>query len=69
MISNIALSPCPSKANMSTRGVMGGVNASPQFVQTVGIGKSDGTVTNTAHQGGIVSIVSHLSDLHFWGCS
>lgn len=40
---------------------MGGVNASPRYVQTVGIGKSDGTVTDTAHQGGIVSIVSHLA--------
>ncbi|KZP14171.1 sugar transporter STL1 [Athelia psychrophila] len=38
------------------QGVMGGVNASPRYVQTVGIGKSDGTVTDTAHQGGIVSI-------------
>lgn len=37
---------------------MGGVNASPRYVQEVGIGNADGTVTNTTHQGGIVSIVS-----------
>ncbi|KAF7976648.1 hypothetical protein HWV62_5973 [Athelia sp. TMB] len=33
--------------------VMGGVNASPRYVETMGIGKADGTVTNTTHQGGI----------------
>ena len=36
---------------------MGGVNASPRYVQEVGIGLPDGTITNTTHQGGIVSIV------------
>jgi sugar porter (SP) family MFS transporter len=35
---------------------MGGVNASPNFVSEVGIGLPDGTVTDTTHQGGIVSI-------------
>ncbi len=35
---------------------MGGVNASPNFVPTVRIGLPDGTVTDTTHQGGIVSI-------------
>jgi sugar porter (SP) family MFS transporter len=35
---------------------MGGVNASPNYVPVVGIGLPDGTVTNTLHQGGIVSI-------------
>ena len=35
---------------------MGGVNSSPDYVTTVGIGTSDGTVTNTTKQGGIVSI-------------
>ena len=39
------------------RGVMGGVNASPRYVEEVGIGLPDGTVTDTTHQGGIVSIV------------
>ncbi|KAJ5612446.1 hypothetical protein N7510_005640 [Penicillium lagena] len=38
------------------QGVMGGVNASPDYVTTVGIGKPDGTVTDTTHQGGIVSV-------------
>ena len=37
---------------------MGGVNASPRYVQEVNIGLSDGTVTNVTKQGGIVSIVS-----------
>jgi MFS family permease len=36
--------------------VMGGVNASPNFVTEVGIGLPNGTVTDTTHQGGIVSI-------------
>lgn len=35
---------------------MGGVNASPNFVTEVGIGLPNGTVTDTTHQGGIVSI-------------
>ncbi|KAJ5847626.1 hypothetical protein N7455_011583 [Penicillium solitum] len=38
------------------QGVMGGVNASPRYVTEVGIGKPDGTVTDTTHQGGIVSV-------------
>ena len=38
------------------QGVMGGVNASPYYVTEVGIGKADGTVTDTTHQGGLVSI-------------
>lgn len=38
------------------QGVMGGVNASPNYLTVVGIGRPDGTVTNTTHQGGIVSI-------------
>ncbi|KAJ5959440.1 uncharacterized protein N7479_006590 [Penicillium vulpinum] len=38
------------------QGVMGGVNSSPKYVTEVGIGKPDGTVTDTTHQGGIVSI-------------
>jgi hypothetical protein len=40
------------------QGVMGGVNASPNYVTVVGIGRPDGTITDTTHQGGIVSIVS-----------
>lgn len=43
------------------QGVMGGVNDSPNYVQTVHIGLPDGTVTNTTTQGGIVSIVSILT--------
>lgn len=39
------------------QGVMGGVNASPNYVTEVGIGTADGTVTNTTKQGGIVSVV------------
>lgn len=46
------------------QGVMGGVNAAPNYVQEVGIGLPDGTVTNTVHQGGIVSIVSLLAILN-----
>jgi hypothetical protein len=42
------------------QGVMGGVNASSRYVQEVGIGLADGTVTKTTKQGGIVSIVSSL---------
>ncbi|KAG2414244.1 hypothetical protein HFD88_003435 [Aspergillus terreus] len=38
------------------QGVMGGVNSSPRYVTEVGIGAPDGTVTDTTHQGGIVSI-------------
>ncbi|KAK4995734.1 hypothetical protein LTR66_004501 [Elasticomyces elasticus] len=38
------------------QGVMGGVNAAPYYVTEVGIGGPDGVVTNTVHQGGIVSI-------------
>ncbi|KAF4833165.1 Sugar transporter STL1 [Colletotrichum siamense] len=38
------------------QGVMGGVNASPRYVEEVGIGMADGTVTDTVHQGGIVSV-------------
>ena len=38
------------------QGVMGGVNAAPAYVTEVGIGRPDGTVTNTTHQGGIVSV-------------
>lgn len=37
---------------------MGGVNASPRYVEQVDIGTADGTVTNETKQGGIVSIVS-----------
>lgn len=63
------------------QGVMGGVNSSPRYVQEVGIGLPDGTVTKTTTQGGIVSIVSShilpesptyltmiavLSWCHFW---
>jgi MFS family permease len=40
------------------QGVMGGVNASPNYVTEVKIGLPNGTVTNTTKQGGIVSIVS-----------
>ncbi|KAG9838431.1 major facilitator superfamily transporter sugar, partial [Aureobasidium melanogenum] len=38
------------------QGVMGGVNASPNYVTEVNIGLHDGIVTNTTKQGGIVSI-------------
>lgn len=38
------------------QGVMGGVNDSPLYVVEVGIGNADGKVTDTLHQGGIVSI-------------
>ena len=38
------------------QGVMGGVNSSPRYVTEVGIGLPDGTVTDTVHQGGIVSV-------------
>lgn len=41
------------------QGVMGGVNASPRYVQEVDIGLPDGTVTHVTKQGGIVSIVCH----------
>lgn len=39
------------------QGVMGGVNASPNYVLEVSIGRADGTVTNETKQGGIVSVV------------
>lgn len=38
------------------QGVMGGVNSSPLYVTEVGIGEPDGKVTDTFHQGGIVSV-------------
>lgn len=38
------------------QGVMGGVNSSPRYVETMGIGLPDGTVTDTTHEGGIVSV-------------
>ena len=38
------------------QGVMGGVNSSPKYVTEVSIGNPDGTVTDTKHQGGIVSV-------------
>ncbi|KAK4552051.1 hypothetical protein LTR86_010728 [Recurvomyces mirabilis] len=38
------------------QGVMGGVNASPRYVQEVAIGTPAGVVTNDVKQGGIVSI-------------
>ncbi|ERT00300.1 uncharacterized protein SPSK_09021 [Sporothrix schenckii 1099-18] len=38
------------------QGVMGGVNSAPRYVQEVGIGLPDGTITNTVHEGGIVSV-------------
>jgi MFS family permease len=38
------------------QGVMGGVNSAPTYVTEVGIGRPDGTITNTTHQGGIVSV-------------
>lgn len=60
------------------QGVMGGVNASPDYVVEVNIGQPDGTVTNQTKMGGIVSIVwetplrSHLTviDLlqYYLGC-
>lgn len=37
------------------QGVMGGVNSSPDYIDTVGIG-SNGVVDDVVHQGGIVSI-------------
>lgn len=38
------------------QGVMGGVNASPDYIDEVNIGHND-IITNTTKQGGIVSIV------------
>lgn len=38
------------------QGVMGGVNASPRYVEEVGIGLPNGHVTDEVHQGGIISI-------------
>jgi MFS family permease len=35
---------------------MGGVNSAPRYVQKVGIGNADGKITDTLHEGGIVSI-------------
>lgn len=37
------------------QGVIGFVNSTPGYVQTVGIGGPDGKVTNTSKQGGLVS--------------
>lgn len=39
------------------QGVMGGVNASPDYVREVNIGRDDGTITNETKMGGIVSVV------------
>ncbi|KAL1589002.1 hypothetical protein WHR41_02073 [Cladosporium halotolerans] len=38
------------------QGVMGGVNASPDYVKEVNIGNADGTITNETKMGGIVSV-------------
>lgn len=38
------------------QGVMGGVNSAPKYVQEVGIGTPEGVITDTLHEGGIVSI-------------
>lgn len=38
------------------QGVMGGVNSAPKYVTQVGVGNSDGTVTDATHQGGLVSV-------------
>ncbi|PLB55348.1 putative MFS sugar transporter [Aspergillus steynii IBT 23096] len=38
------------------QGVMGGVNSAPKYVTRVGIGTADGTITDTTHQGGLVSV-------------
>lgn len=38
------------------QGVMGGVNASPDYVREVKIGREDGTITNETKMGGIVSV-------------
>jgi hypothetical protein len=44
------------------QGVMGGVNASPDYVREVNIGLEDGTITNETKMGGIVSVVrQHVS--------
>lgn len=48
---------------------MGGVNASPRYVQEVDIGTADGTVTNQTKQGGIVSIVSRLIPFGVYMCN
>ncbi|OJD31851.1 mfs sugar transporter [Diplodia corticola] len=39
------------------QGVMGGVNASPRYVQEVDIGRPNGVITDRVHQGGIVSVL------------
>jgi hypothetical protein len=41
------------------QGVMGGVNASPDYVREVKIGLDDGTITNETKMGGIVSVVCY----------
>jgi hypothetical protein len=44
------------------QGVMGGVNASPDYVTEVDLGLPDGTVKNVTKQGGIVSVVWSITD-------
>jgi hypothetical protein len=44
------------------QGVMGGVNASPDYVTEVDLGLPDGTVKNVTKQGGIVSVVWSIAD-------
>lgn len=48
------------------QGVMGGVNASPDYVREVNIGLANGTVTNQTKQGGIVSVVSLIIPNSSW---
>jgi len=43
---------------------MGGINASPTYVTLVGIGKHDGTITDTTRRGDIVSVYIVLG-VHF----
>lgn len=42
------------------QGVMGGVNASPNYVKEVNIGNENGDITNQTKMGGIVSVVWNI---------
>lgn len=51
-----AVSACAIAYEGMSQGIIGAVNTSPEFIHRMGYGSADGTVTQPAKQGGIVSI-------------
>lgn len=51
-----AVSACAIAYEGMSQGVIGAVNATPEFIYRMGYGDRDGNITDPAKQGGIVSI-------------